>query len=134
MTFELLHVFPLFLSLHRWCMLRFYILQPFLGDLALVALNEKKLQAMAPLKTFLPLLKGKGCHRKNEKRLHQITHNITEARPHSKIWVCHCCPYSSICKNRVLTKIQLEKDLPTSVVIFPLCLGWPLSKVPDALA
>jgi hypothetical protein len=27
----------------------------------------KKLQAMAPLKTFLPLLKGKGCHRKNEK-------------------------------------------------------------------
>jgi hypothetical protein len=58
-----------------------------LGDLALMWLNknEKKLQDMAPLKTFLPLLKGKGCHRKTEKRLHQITHNITEAHPHSKI-------------------------------------------------
>jgi hypothetical protein len=101
-TFELLPVFLFFLSLcTRWCMLRFYILQPFLGDLALMELNEKKLQAMAPLKTFLPLLKGKGCHRKNEKRLHQITHNIAKARPHSKIWICRCRPYPSICKNRV---------------------------------
>jgi hypothetical protein len=57
-----------------------------LGDLALLGLNKnEKLQAMAPLKTFLPLLKGKVCHRKNEKRLHQITHNIAEAHPHSKI-------------------------------------------------
>ena len=57
-----------------------------LGDLALVGLNKNEtLQAMAPLKTFLPLLKGKGCHRKNEKRLHQITHNIVEDRLHSKI-------------------------------------------------
>jgi hypothetical protein len=57
-------------------MLRFYILQPFLGDLALVELNEKKLQAMAPLKTFLPLLKGKGFHRKMKKdyiKLHIIS-------------------------------------------------------------
>jgi hypothetical protein len=39
-----------------------------LGDFALVELNKKeKLQTMAPLKTFLPLRKGKGCHRKNEK-------------------------------------------------------------------
>jgi hypothetical protein len=58
-----------------------------LGDLALMGLNKnEKLQAMAPLKTFLPLLKGKWCHRKkNEKRLHQITHNIAEAHLHSKI-------------------------------------------------
>jgi hypothetical protein len=46
----------------------------FLGDLALVELNKKKLQAMALLKTFLPLWKGKGCHRKNEKK---ITSNYT---------------------------------------------------------
>jgi hypothetical protein len=40
----------------------------FLGDFALVELNKKKekLHAMAPLKTFLPLRKGKGCHRKNK--------------------------------------------------------------------
>jgi hypothetical protein len=106
----------------------------FLGDLALVELNKKKLQAMAPLKTFLPLLKGKWCHRKNEKRLNQITHNIDEARLHSKIWVCRCRPYPSVYRNRVLMKIQPEKDLPTSIAIFPLCLGWPLSEVPDALA
>jgi hypothetical protein len=48
-------------------MLRFYILH-ILGDFALVELDKKgKLQTMAPLKTFLPLWKGKGCHRKNEK-------------------------------------------------------------------
>jgi hypothetical protein len=45
-----------------------------LEDLALVELNKKeKLQAMAPLKTFLSLWKGKGCHKKNEKRLHIIS-------------------------------------------------------------
>jgi hypothetical protein len=118
-------------------MLRFYILQPFLGDLALMELNEKKLQAMAPLKTFLPLLKGKWCHRKNEKRLHQITHNITKARriPRSGyVVVAHILQSVRTGSNRVLTKIQPEKVLPTSVVIFPLCLGWPLSEVPDALA
>jgi hypothetical protein len=44
----------------------FYIL---LGDFALVELNKKrKIQAMAPLKTFLPLWKGKGCHRKKMKK------------------------------------------------------------------
>jgi hypothetical protein len=85
-TFELLPAFLLFFlsALNGACSdFTFYIL---LGDLALVELNKKeKLQAMAPLKTFLPLWKGKGCHRKNEKRLHQITHNIVEAHPHSKI-------------------------------------------------
>jgi hypothetical protein len=45
-------------------MLRFYI-YIFLGDFALMELNKKeKLQIMAPLKTFLPLWKGKGCHEK----------------------------------------------------------------------
>jgi hypothetical protein len=40
----------------------FYIL---LGDLALMELNKKgKITSYGPLKTFLPLLKGKGCHRK----------------------------------------------------------------------
>jgi hypothetical protein len=38
----------------------FYIL---LGDLALMELNKEKSQTMAPLKTFLPLWKGKGCQR-----------------------------------------------------------------------
>jgi hypothetical protein len=85
MTFELLPAFPLFFlsTLDGACSdFTFYIL---LRDLDLVELNKKKLQAMAPLKTFLPLWKGKWCHRKNEKRLHQITHNIAEAHPHSKI-------------------------------------------------
>jgi hypothetical protein len=82
-----------------------------------------------------PLLKGKGCHRKKMKKgLHRITHSNAEAHPHSKIWVCRCRPYLSIYKNRVLTKILLEKDLPTSVATCPLCLGWPLSEAPDALA
>jgi hypothetical protein len=38
----------------------------FLGDIALVELDQEKekLHAMAPLKTFLPLWKGKRCHRK----------------------------------------------------------------------
>jgi hypothetical protein len=37
-----------------------------LGDIALaeLVLEKEKLHAMAPLKTFLPLWKGKGCHRK----------------------------------------------------------------------
>jgi hypothetical protein len=38
-----------------------------LGDFALMELNEKeKLQIMAPLKTFLPLWKGKGCHERKK--------------------------------------------------------------------
>jgi hypothetical protein len=66
MTFELLPVFSLFFlsALDGACSdFTFYIL---LGDLALMELNKKgkKIQAMAPLKTFLPLWKGKGCHRK----------------------------------------------------------------------
>jgi hypothetical protein len=40
---------------------------------------------MAPLKTFIPFGKEKGAIEKNEKRLHQIAHNIAEAHPHSKI-------------------------------------------------
>jgi hypothetical protein len=39
---------------------------------------------MAPLKTFLPLRKGKGCHRKN-KKITSAKHNIAEAHLHSKI-------------------------------------------------
>jgi hypothetical protein len=40
-----------------------------LGDIAVVELNKKKekITNMAPLKTILPLWKGKGFHRKNEK-------------------------------------------------------------------
>jgi hypothetical protein len=57
-----------------------------LGDFALVELNKKrKIQAMAPLKTFLPFGKEKGAIGKNEKRLHRITHNIVKDHPHSKI-------------------------------------------------
>jgi hypothetical protein len=57
-----------------------------LGDLTLVGLNKnEKLQAMAPLKTFLPSWNQKGVIGKNEKGLHQITHSNAEAHPHSKI-------------------------------------------------
>jgi hypothetical protein len=64
-TFELLPIF-LFLCT-RWCMLRFYI-YIFWGILLSWSwIRKEKLQTMAPLKTFLPLWKGKGCHRKNEK-------------------------------------------------------------------
>jgi hypothetical protein len=63
-----------------------------------------------------------------------ITHCIAKAHPHSKIWVCRCRPYPSIYKNRALTKILPEKDLPTSVAICPLCLDWPFSEAPDVLA
>jgi hypothetical protein len=38
-------------------------------------IRKEKLHAMAPLKTFLPLWKGKGCHRK--KRIKMITLNYT---------------------------------------------------------
>jgi hypothetical protein len=66
-------------------MLRFYILYSF-GDLALVELNKKeKFTSYGPIKNLPPLWKGKGCHRKNGKRSHQITHNIDEVHPHSKI-------------------------------------------------
>ena len=51
-----------------------------------VAIQEKeKLHAVAPLKTFLPLWKGKGCHKKEYKKLHQAKHNIAEAHLHSMI-------------------------------------------------
>jgi hypothetical protein len=82
-TFELLPSF--FLSaLDGACSdVTFYIL---LRDFALVELNKKrKITSYAPLKTFLPFGKEKGAIGKNEKRLHQITHNIVEAHPHSKI-------------------------------------------------
>jgi hypothetical protein len=39
-----------------------------LGDFALVELDKKgKITNYGPLKMFLPLQKGKVCHRKNEK-------------------------------------------------------------------
>jgi hypothetical protein len=105
-----------------------------LGDLALVGLKKnEKLQAMAPLKTFLPSWKEKGAIEKMKKRWHHITHSIAEAHPHSKIWVCRFRPYPSIYKNRALTKILPKKDLPTSVATCPVYLGWPLSEAPDAL-
>jgi hypothetical protein len=65
-TFELLPAFSF--SLHS--MVRAQILHlHILGDIALMELNKKrkKLLTMAPLKTFLPLWKGKGCHRKMKK-------------------------------------------------------------------
>jgi hypothetical protein len=121
MTFELLPVFPLFSLCTRWCMLKFYIL---LRDLALVELNKKgKITSYGPIKNLSPPLERKRVpEKKNEKRLHQITHNIVEAHPHSKIWVCRCRPYPSICKNRASTKIPPEKVLPTSAAICLLCL------------
>jgi hypothetical protein len=36
----------------------------FLGDIALIELKKEKLHVVAPLKTFLPLWKGKGYHKK----------------------------------------------------------------------
>jgi hypothetical protein len=106
-----------------------------LGDLALVGLNKNEnFTSYGPIKNLSPLLKGKGCHIKNEKRLHRITHSITETHPYSKIWVCRCRPYPSIYKNRVLTKILPEKGLPILVATCPLCLGWSLSEAPYALA
>jgi hypothetical protein len=88
---------------------------------------------MAPLKTFLPFRKEKGAIGKI-KKITSITHNIVEAHPHSKILVCHCRPYPSICKNRVLTKILPEKNLPISDVAWPLYLGWLSSEAPSGLA
>jgi hypothetical protein len=62
-TFELLLVFSF--SLHSMVHAQILHLH-ILGDFALVELNKKgkKLQTMAPLKTFLPLWKGKECHKK----------------------------------------------------------------------
>jgi hypothetical protein len=39
-----------------------------LGDFALIEL-KRKLHVMAPLKTFLPLQKGKGCHERKIKNI-----------------------------------------------------------------
>jgi hypothetical protein len=106
-------------------MLRFYILHPFGGFGSRGAkIRNEKLQNMAPLKTFLLLWKGKRCHRKNEKRLHQITRrknekrlhqitrNIAEAYLHSRIWVCRCRPYPSICKNRPRRRYYQKRSFP----------------------
>jgi hypothetical protein len=121
-TFELLPAFPLFFlsALDGACSdFTFYIL---LGDLALMELNKKEnITSYGPIKNLSPLWKGKGCHRKNEKRLHQITRNIAEALPHSKIWVCRCRPYPSIYKNLASTKISPEKALPISAATCLLC-------------
>jgi hypothetical protein len=57
-----------------------------LEDLALVELNKKgKITSYGPIKNLSPFRKEKGAIGKNEKRLHQIIHNIVEAHPHSKI-------------------------------------------------
>jgi hypothetical protein len=55
MTFELLSEFFSF---------SFAFTFTFLGDIILIELKQGKLHDVAPLKTFLPLWKGKGCHRK----------------------------------------------------------------------
>jgi hypothetical protein len=47
----------------------------FLGNLALVLHRVKqkmKITNYDPIKNLSPLLKGKGCHRKKIKRLHQL--------------------------------------------------------------
>jgi hypothetical protein len=67
---------------------------------------------MAPLKTFLPLWKGKWCHRKNEKRLHPITHNIAEAHPHSKIWLCRCRPYLQFVRTGPRRRYHQKRSFP----------------------
>jgi hypothetical protein len=86
------------------------------GNLALVlhrAKQEKlKITTYGPIKNLSPLLKGKGCHRKKNKKITSITHNIAEAHPHSKTWVCRCHSYPSAYKNRVLTKILPRKGHP----------------------
>jgi hypothetical protein len=65
MTFELLPIFSF--SLHS--MVHAQILHLHIsGDFALVELNKKgKITNYGPLKTFLSLWKGKGCHRKIKK-------------------------------------------------------------------
>jgi hypothetical protein len=52
-------------------MLRFTYYIFFGGDLALMGLNKRKITSYGPIENLSPLLKGKGYHRKNEKRLHQ---------------------------------------------------------------
>jgi hypothetical protein len=79
-TFELLPAF--FLSaLDGACSdFTFYIL---LGDLLSWSyIREKKLQAMALLKTFLPLWKGQGCHRKKMKKDYIKLHIISSKLIH----------------------------------------------------
>jgi hypothetical protein len=64
-TFELLPVFSF--SLHS--MVHAQILHLHIWGILLSWswIRKEKLQTMAPLKTFLPLWKGKGCHRKMKK-------------------------------------------------------------------
>jgi hypothetical protein len=68
----------------------FYI---FLGDFALVELDKKgKITNYGPLKTFLPLWKGKGCHRKNEKdyiKLHIISSKLIRIPRSRNVVVVH---------------------------------------------
>jgi hypothetical protein len=91
-----------------------------------------KITKYGPIKNLSPLLKGKGCHRRN-KKITSITHNIAEAHPHSKIWVCRCHPYPSISKNRVLTKILPGKDLPILAEVSLLFLDWLSFEAPNGL-
>jgi hypothetical protein len=65
-TFELLPVFSFFPALDGACS---FFTFTFLGGFCSrrAEIKKGKLHAMAPLKTFLPLWKGKGCHRKNKK-------------------------------------------------------------------
>jgi hypothetical protein len=48
-----------------------------------IGLNKKiKITTYGPIKNLSPLLKGKGCHWKKNKKFTSITHNIVEAHPH----------------------------------------------------
>jgi hypothetical protein len=62
-SFELLRFFPFLFALDGACSVFTFTS---LGVIALVEpkKEKEKLHAMAPLKTFLPLWKGKGCHKK----------------------------------------------------------------------
>jgi hypothetical protein len=61
-TFELLSVFFSFSFALDGAFSAFTF--TFLGDIALIELKKGKLHVVAPLKTFLPLWKGKGYHKK----------------------------------------------------------------------
>jgi hypothetical protein len=64
-TFELL---LFFFHCTRWCVVSLYIY--IFGDITLIELKygKEKLHVVAPLKTFLPLWKGKGCHKEKLKQ------------------------------------------------------------------
>jgi hypothetical protein len=71
-----------------------------------------KITTYGPIKKPFSPLEWKRVSKGKNKKITSITHNIAEAHPHSKTWVCHCRAYPLVCKNRVLTKIPPRKGLP----------------------